>query len=61
LGETSVARLKNLVAVGAASVVGGRNLLAELKSDPGKVSLETLLREVDKLAAVRALELRVLR
>lgn len=31
--------------------------MAELKSDPGKVSLETLLREVDKLAAVRALEL----
>ncbi|MEV0032207.1 hypothetical protein [Nocardia sp. NPDC050793] len=32
-------------------LASGRNLLAELKSDPGKVSLETLLREVDKLAA----------
>ncbi|MFC4128259.1 hypothetical protein [Nocardia rhizosphaerae] len=31
--------------------------MAELKSGPGKASLETLLREVDKLAAVRALEL----
>ncbi|WP_457228035.1 hypothetical protein [Nocardia gipuzkoensis] len=28
-----------------------------MKSDPGKVSLETLLREVDKLSAVRALKL----
>ncbi|MDQ2706954.1 MAG: hypothetical protein M3Z25_04670 [Actinomycetota bacterium] len=33
----------------------GRALLAELKADPGQVGLETLLREIDKLAAVRAL------
>ncbi len=47
LSELSVDRLNNLVAVGA----------APLESDPGKVSLDTLLREVDKLAALRALEL----
>ncbi|MGH3776487.1 MAG: hypothetical protein ACRDRR_12285 [Pseudonocardiaceae bacterium] len=35
----------------------GRALLAELKADPGQVGLETLLREIDKLAAVRALGL----
>lgn len=35
----------------------GRHLLAELKSDPGQVGLETLLREIDKVAAVRQLEL----
>ena len=29
----------------------GRNLLAELKADPGQVGLETLLREIDKLGA----------
>lgn len=32
-------------------------VLAELKTDPGQVGLETLLREIDKLAAVRALGL----
>jgi TnpA family transposase len=31
--------------------------LGELKSDPGKVSLETLLREIEKLTAVRSLKL----
>lgn len=35
----------------------GRALLAELKADPGPVGLETLLREIDKLAAVCALGL----
>lgn len=57
LSELSVDRLNSLVAVGAAPLASGRNLLTELESDPGKVSLETLLREVGKLAAVRALEL----
>jgi hypothetical protein len=57
LSKVSIARLNNLVAIGAAPLASGRNLLAELKSDPGKVRLETLLREVDKLSAVRALEL----
>lgn len=32
-------------------------LLADLKADPGQVSLETLLREVKKLAGVTALQL----
>ncbi|MFC6010252.1 hypothetical protein [Nocardia lasii] len=57
LSEASIDRLSELVAVSAAPLSSGRGLLAELKSDPGKVSLETLLREVDKLAAVRALAL----
>jgi len=33
----------------------GQGLLAELKADPGQVGLETLLREVDKLAAVHTI------
>ncbi|EQD81980.1 hypothetical protein [Saccharopolyspora erythraea] len=32
-------------------------LLAELKADPSQASLDTLLREIDKLTAVRALGL----
>jgi len=36
---------------------GRRALLAELKADPGQVGLETLLREIDKLTAVKALGL----
>lgn len=47
-------RLEALVA-DAEGARGG--LLAELKSDPGQASLDTLLREIDKLAAVRALGL----
>lgn len=35
----------------------GRGLLAELKADPGQVSLDTLLREIEKLEAVKALQL----
>ena len=34
-----------------------RQLLAELKADPGQVGLETLLREIDKLNAIRSLRL----
>ena len=34
-----------------------RPLLAELKADPGQVGLETLLREIDKLTAIRYLRL----
>jgi hypothetical protein len=36
---------------------GRGGLLADLKADPGQVSLETLLREVDKLVAVKAIGL----
>lgn len=50
----AAARLQDLVAE-ADGTRGG--LLAELKADPGPVSLDTLLREIDKLAAVRDLGL----
>lgn len=56
LGPEPVKALNALVAEGGGPIVG-RNLLAELKSDPGKVSLETLLREIAKLTAVRSLTL----
>jgi hypothetical protein len=51
------AALERLVANEGTGAVPGRALLAELKADPGQVGLETLLREIDKLAAVRALGL----
>ncbi len=50
LGEECAARLEALATTETV-------LLSELKADPGQVSLETLLREVDKLAAVKALDL----
>lgn len=53
LGEAGAARLETLLEQGA----GRGGLLAELKADPGQVSLDTLLREVDKLTAVKALRL----
>ena len=37
--------------------LSGQGLVAQLKADPRRVGLETLLREIDKLAAVRGLEL----
>jgi hypothetical protein len=49
--------LEALVAEEGGAPSSGRVLLAELKTDPGQVGLETLLREIDKLAAVRALGL----
>jgi hypothetical protein len=52
LSGQCVRRLEALV-----SEEAGRNLLAELKTDPGQVGLETLLREIDKLAAVRVIGL----
>jgi hypothetical protein len=52
LGAHCVQRLEELVTGQV-----GRTLLAELKTDPGQVGLETLLREIDKLAAVRAIGL----
>ena len=57
LGAGPAEALNALVAEDGGSLVAGRNLLAELKSDPGKVSLETLLREIGKLTAVRSLAL----
>lgn len=52
LGADCIARLEGVVTEGT-----DRGLLAELKSDPGQVGLETLLREVGKLTAIRALGL----
>ena len=48
LGEHCAERLEDLAS---------RDLLAQLKADPGQVGLETLLREIDKLNAVRSLRL----
>jgi len=55
--DSTVARLSADCAARLEGLVTDRGLLAELKSDPGQVGLETLLREVDKLAAIRALGL----
>lgn len=57
LDTAGMAALEGLVAEDAGVPSTGRVLLAELKADPGKVGLETLLREIDKLAAVRTLGL----
>jgi len=56
LESGSVQRSEALITGEASS---GRGLLSELKTDPGQVGLETLLREIDKLAEVRALGLPV--
>jgi broad specificity phosphatase PhoE len=56
LGSRCVARLEALVDEEAVGL-SGQGLLAQLKADPRRVGLETLLREIDKLAAVRGLEL----
>ena len=42
---------------GRSAVGGGPGLLAELKADPGRLGLETLLAEIAKLERVRALGL----
>lgn len=61
--ERTATRLDTACAEGLEALLGdeaapGRGgLLAELKADPGQVGLETLLREIDKLTAVRALGL----
>jgi hypothetical protein len=55
LGEDCAARLEALVA--DEGEAAGRGLLSELKADPGQVGLETLLREIGKLTAVRAIGL----
>ena len=48
LGEQCAERLEDLA---------DRPLLSDLKADPGQVGLETLLREIDKLTAIRSLRL----
>lgn len=57
LDDACLVALEDLIAEDAPLLPSGRGLLAELKADPGQVSLETLLREIDKLNAVRALGL----
>lgn len=68
LSAATIARLDELVAgddgtsviaddEGRSAVGGGPGLLAELKADPGRLGLETLLSEIAKLERVRALEL----
>lgn len=58
LPVTAVDRLDALVAVGEDGAAGGGAvLLAELKEDPGKLGLDTLLREISKLERVRAVGL----
>lgn len=52
LSSGCVAALENLAAHN-----GNAGLLAEIKSDPGQLGLETLLNEVGKLAAIRAVGL----
>ena len=54
LSEPSIARLEALVALDGE----GAGLLAELKSDPGRLGLPTLLRELDKLERARGVGLR---
>jgi len=56
LGSRCVARLEALVDEETVGL-SGQGLLAQLKADRGRVGLETLLREIDELAAVRGLEL----
>lgn len=63
LSARSVARLEELIAeedsgdgIGTRAVAG-RGMLAELKADPVRVSLETLKRETRKLERVRAIGL----
>ena len=53
LTPASVEVLTELIAENAGPLASGRNLLAELKVDPGKVSLETLLREIEKLRSLK--------
>jgi TnpA family transposase len=59
LSGQTIARLKELVAKDDADGIagGGPGVLAEVKADPGSLGLETLLKEIDKLARVRALGL----
>jgi TnpA family transposase len=58
LGTGPADRLSELVAEQEDEAAkGGRGVLAELKADPGQVSLDSLLSEIDKLQRIRALQL----
>ncbi len=57
LSSSTIERLEELV-IEASDEVGGRGgFLADLKADPGRVGLKTLLSEIEKLERVRAIGL----
>ncbi len=58
LSAAAVERLAQLVIEPAGEAIGGgTGFLAELKADPGRVGLKTLLAEIEKLEQVRAIGL----
>lgn len=57
LSAAAIDALERLVPPMVEDEVATAGLLVELKGDPGKASLNTILEEVDKLERVRALEL----
>jgi len=60
LGTAATARLFNLITVGEdndGEDDGAGSLLSLIKASPGNVSLESMMTEIDKLKAVRALDL----
>jgi len=59
LGSEAASRLEQLVADDGEGEDGGggRGVLGELKADPGQISLDSLLAEVDKLGRIRSLGL----
>ncbi len=59
LGSEAASRLEQLVADDGEGDEGGggRGVLGELKADPGQISLDSLLAEVDKLERIRSLGL----
>lgn len=61
LGADAVVRLEALVAaddgVDESSEQGAGDVLGAIKTDPGRVSLATMLGEIDKLQATRAVGL----
>ena len=57
LGLDAADRLEELVVDHDDESNGGHGVLAELKADPGHVSLESLLNEIDKLERIRSLRL----
>lgn len=58
LSSVAVERLEQLVIESPGEAIGGGpGFLAELKADPGRVGLKTLLSEIEKLERVRAIGL----
>jgi hypothetical protein len=57
LSAEAIDRLERLIPAPADGELATAGLLAELKGDPGKASLNTILEEIDKLERVRAIGL----